>query len=272
MNEAISPFDQEIRSTFHQQSKERVYAIINSTSDPVTQLATNYSPDEIAFLKRVLDAMFETNNTSRHEVMAITSMEAVRLGKPSTNRRHTQNGSETQGSTGQGLTMVQAENMMKALVAQGWFEKSRQDYYTLSPRALMELRGWLFDTYNDEDEGDTTESERDVKIKLCHACRDIITVVSVAFVLRQLFRLTPSQGQRCPRRACGCRLHDICTESFFTMQRSRQCPVCKTEWTGEDFVGERAARFSHRASGASRPSLASNAAEVEAGEDGDLYD
>jgi hypothetical protein len=165
----------EIRSTFHQQTKERVYALINSASDPVTQLATTYSPDEVAFLKRVLDAMFETNNTPRHEVMAIKSMEAIRLCRAPTNRRHTQNGSETQGSTGQGISMVQAENMMKALVAQGWFEKSRRDYYSLSPRALMELRGWLLDTYNDDPEHG---EEVNPKIKLCHACREIITVVS----------------------------------------------------------------------------------------------
>ena len=25
------------------------------------------------------------------------------------------------------------------------------------------------------------------------------------------------------------------------MQKSRTCPICKTEWTGKDFVGERAA-------------------------------
>ena len=25
------------------------------------------------------------------------------------------------------------------------------------------------------------------------------------------------------------------------MQKSRTCPICKAEWTGKDFVGERAA-------------------------------
>ena len=49
------------------------------------------------------------------------------------------------------------------------------------------------------------------------------------------------QGQRCPNRDCLGRLHDICTQRFFTTQKTRKCPLCKTDWTGNDFVGERAA-------------------------------
>ncbi|KAL9010129.1 MAG: hypothetical protein Q9173_004907 [Seirophora scorigena] len=228
-NTRISPFDLEIRSTFHQISRTRTYALINSTSDPIIQLATVHTAEEISFLKRVLDAMFETYNTARHEIMAITAMQAVRLNKPSENdRRETQNGTETQGSAGQGLKMVEAERMLKTLVEEGWFEKSKKGYYRLSPRALMELRGWLIETYNDVDEEDE-EEERLPRIKQCAACKEIVTM-----------------GQRCTQRNCPCRLHDICTQNFFRMQRSRNCPLCKTEWSGKDFVGERAVLKTHK--------------------------
>ena len=36
-NEAISPFDLEIRSTEHQISRKRTYALVNSTDDPILQ-------------------------------------------------------------------------------------------------------------------------------------------------------------------------------------------------------------------------------------------
>ena len=133
--------------------------------------------------------MFETYNTPRHEVMAITSMQAVQLHKPpSENRRETQNGSATQGSAGQGITMTQAEKMLKTLVEEGWFEKSRKGYYSLSPRALMELRGWLIDTYNDLDDDDDEDERRVMKIKQCYACKEIITAVCVVvkFVLLRM--------------------------------------------------------------------------------------
>lgn len=125
--------------------------------------------------------MFETNNTSRHEVMAITSMQAIKLHKVPTEdgRRQTQNGSETQGSAGQSLTMGQAEKLLKSLVEEGWFEKSQKGYYSLSPRALMELRGWLLETYNDVDEEEDEETAPK-RIKQCFACKEIITTVSRA--------------------------------------------------------------------------------------------
>ena len=113
--------------------------------------------------------------------MAITSMQAIKLHKsPTEDGRQTQNGSETQGSAGQSLMMSQAEKMMKTLVEEGWFEKSIKGFYSLSPRALMELRGWLWETYDevDEDEGDEERISR--KIKQCFACKEIITMVSRA--------------------------------------------------------------------------------------------
>jgi len=178
-NTAISPLDLEIRSSLHQATRTRVYALINTTSDPMTQLATTYTADEIAFVKRVLDAMFETYNTRRTEAMVILSMQATQLAKPDGNRRETQNGGATQGSTGQGLTMTQAESMMKRLVEEGWFERSKKGFYSLSPRGLMELRGWLVLTYNEPADEDAEDSTTQLdKIKFCHACKDIITVVS----------------------------------------------------------------------------------------------
>jgi non-structural maintenance of chromosomes element 1 len=154
---------------------------VNTTSDPFTQLATIYSPDEIAFVKRLLDAMFETNNTRISEAMVVSGMQAMQLARVSSadagvSRRESM-GTGTQGGSAQSLTMSQAETVMQQLVDEGWVEKSRKGFYGLSPRGLMELRGWLVATYNDEmDDGRRVE-----KVKFCAACRDIITVVSCAY-------------------------------------------------------------------------------------------
>ena len=138
-------------------------------------------PDEINFLKRMLDAMFETYNTKRHEVVAITSMQAMKLAKaPPEERRETQNGSHTQGSSAQSLSLMQAEKVLKSLVEEGWFEKSKAGYYSLSPRALIELRGWLMETYNDPgDEDDEDVDDRVNKVKVCVACKEIVTMVNI---------------------------------------------------------------------------------------------
>ena len=234
LNSHISPFDFEIRSTLHQSSKERVYALVNTTSDALTQMATIHSADEIAFVKRVLDAMFDTYNTQRAEIMAVTSMQALRLAKPPSDGNRRESGAQSQAANA-GLTMSQAERAMDSLVAEGWFELSTHGFYSLSPRALMELRGWLLDTYNDQpddDEEDEEEEELHTKIKFCQACKEIVTI-----------------GQRCPNLVCQARLHNHCVRNIFRAQGgSEQCPMCKSAWVDAPPVGEKAAKSGGRRS------------------------
>jgi len=225
-NAAISPFDFEIRSAYTQTApRTRIYALVNTTSDAITQLATMHTHDEIAFVKRLLDEMFDRNNTPQRELMAVTSMRAIQLHKATgPNRRASgvNGGAEEEGASVQSLTVDHTETLLASLVSEGWLEKSRE-YYTLSPRALMELRGWLLETYNEPPDDEDGEGAVE-RIKLCQACREIVTV-----------------GQRCATRTCTCRLHEHCTQSFFRAQRGSRCPLCKAEWTGRHFVGEKAA-------------------------------
>ena len=184
-NHALGHLDLEIRSAQHQTSGARIYALVNTASDAATQLATAFTPDEMGFVKRLLDAMFDGNNTARCEVLAVPSMQAVNLHSRTAKGERVSAAAaaadeETQGSGAQGITVAQAERVLRGLVEQGWFEKSRKGFYTLSPRALMELRGWLLETYNDpESDEEGAANARPPKIKLCHACKEIVTVVSV---------------------------------------------------------------------------------------------
>lgn len=164
-NDALSPLDFEIRSTFHQETRERYYALVNTTSDALTQIATIHSTDEIGYVKRLLDAMFETNNVEKREAMCIAGKGALNL--VGAGRRETVS---EQSQPKLNLTLNDAEVLLSQLVVEGWLEKSSKGFYSLSPRALMELKGWLFETYNDD--------ENNVrKIKSCQACKEIITTV-----------------------------------------------------------------------------------------------
>jgi len=170
-NDALSPLDFEIRSALHQETRERYYALVNTTSDALTQVATIHSSDEIGYVKRLFDEMFDANNTERREAMCIAGKDAlnlVRAGRRET--QQTQQNGESQ--TKFNLTAHEAEVLLSKLVAEGWLEKSAKGFYSLSPRGLMELKGWLVETYTDE--------ENEVrKIKSCEACKEIITVVSI---------------------------------------------------------------------------------------------
>ncbi|WYZ45329.1 hypothetical protein EsH8_VIII_000645 [Colletotrichum jinshuiense] len=220
--EGVSFFDYEIRSTVHQITKKRVYALVNTASDPMTQLATTYNAEQIAFTKRLLDAMFETYNSPRMELMCLTEMQAIKLARPPRlNNNNDEDGapSQTQSSADKGLKHSEVEDMLANLANQGWLEKSRDGFNSLSPRALLELRAWLIDSYNDPD----AAAEEWQRIKFCEACKEIVTI-----------------GQRCSERDCNARLHNTCQEAYWRTQRSHKCPKCSREWDGNHFVGERA--------------------------------
>lgn len=171
-NDALSPLDLEIRSAFHQETRERYYALVNTTSDALTQIATIHSTDEIAYVKRLLDYMFETNNIEKREAMCIAGKEALNLVRAG--RRDT-TGDESQTQAKLNLTSTEAESLLSQLVVEGWLDRSPKGFYSLSTRALMELGGWLLETYNDDE-------NRIQKIKSCQACKEIITTVPCLFI------------------------------------------------------------------------------------------
>ena len=232
--EAVEPLDYDIRNARDQLSDagERVWAFINAHSDPATQLGTTRSPEEVAYVKRLLDAMFETHNTPRLEVMAVDEGQALGVSKPVGWRRESgvngngggggedgEDGEEaTQAAASRGLKHSEVLSLLSSLVAEGWLDKSREGFYSLTARSLMELWGWLMATYNDPDSGDEWQ-----RIKFCEACKEIVTY-----------------GQRCNEPDCVIRLHDICEEAFWRTRGDKTCPKCSTAWEGTHFVGERA--------------------------------
>lgn len=275
LNSLLSPFDLEIRRTFHQLTREEIFALVNTTSDAMTQMATMHSPDEIAYVKRLLDAMFEGNNTVEKEIMAVHAVQARALARVTgggghgddggrSGRDHHNDNGDTQfswnhqnhssSSNNSSLTQSQAEKVLEAMELEGWFEKStvvmgggsssssrnerrKVIWYTLTPRALMELQQWLVDTYNHEEEEEENEAEENEethqKIKFCKACRQIVTM-----------------GQRCPKMTCNVRLHHDCVGKMFRAQRDNEtCPTCKTEWQDAPLVGIEAVKEPAAAAG-----------------------
>ncbi|KAF2019689.1 hypothetical protein BU24DRAFT_419315, partial [Aaosphaeria arxii CBS 175.79] len=234
VNIRISPLDYEIRSSRSQTSRVLFYSLVNTTSDSLTHLATTFSHEEIAYIKRLLDCMFETNNTRSREIMAVSSMEASRLTKaPRENRQSlaAANGDGEDGAQSQaaaavkGISISESDKVLAQLVEQHFFNKSSRGYYSLAPRALMELRVYLKETYNEAGDPEYEDSEPIVRIKDCEGCREIVTV-----------------GVRCSDKECRVRFHEQCAVLYFRNQRgdTQRCPTCKTEWGGNLFVGERA--------------------------------
>lgn len=217
---------------------------MNKTSDALTQLATRFTASEIGFVKRVLDYMFDTNNTPTREVMAIKHTQASQLARPGRRARQSQVGAETQGEDGEtqqtqavdaGISIPEADAVLDTLVNEAFMAKSRAGYFSLAPRALIELTSYLKDTYNEsaEDAEDEEDAEPVIRIRDCEGCREVVTY-----------------GIRCNNRECGVRWHDGCANGFFRARarEQRKCPKCGEVCGGDVFVGERADRIRGRES------------------------
>ncbi|KAL1800584.1 hypothetical protein ACET3X_000926 [Alternaria dauci] len=176
INAKIEAFDYEIRSTRDQQSRDSIYALVNNASDAVTQLATTFSANEIAYIRRVLDHMFDTNNTNIREVMAIKQTEASQLARVSRRNRQSQAASrqshingeveDSQTNADTSISIAEADLVLETLVNEAFFQKSKKGYYSLAPRALMELRAYLKETYNESAE-ENEDGREVIRIRDC---------------------------------------------------------------------------------------------------------
>jgi hypothetical protein len=245
INARIEHYDFEIRSLKDQHTKLTVYALVNKTSDSLTQLATRFSASEIAYIRRLLDYMFETNNTRSREVMAIKHTEASQLARVSRRNRQSQANGASVGADGEtataadtGISMPEADNVLDTLLSQSFLQQSPAQYYSLAPRALMELRAYLKETYN-EPASSAGADDAIVRIRDCEGCREIVT-----------------HGVRCNDKECGVRWHDACANSYYRGRAAggRGCPKCGTECGGDVYVGERADKVGVRSSTGGRRS------------------
>jgi len=161
INHALSDFDYEIRKTFDQSTGNPVWAIVNTTSDSLTQLATIHTPSEIAYFRTLLTAIFDTSNSIHEEVFAVKSTDASNLSS----------------AQGVGMTKTAAEAAMHNFIREGWLKKSRNGFITITERGLLELKEYLMEMFNDMDE---EGGGRVDKLRTCHACQEIITKVSLS--------------------------------------------------------------------------------------------
>ncbi|KAF1948015.1 hypothetical protein EJ02DRAFT_429756 [Clathrospora elynae] len=232
INTKIESYDYEIRSTKDQHTKESVWALVNNASDALTQFATTFSAGELGFVRRVLDYMFDTNNTANRQVMAIKHTDASNLARgPRRGGRQSQiNGTADEDSQAAavadlGISISEADTVLDSLVSAAFFQKSKHGYFSLAPRALMELRSYLKETYNEPASAGDDGDEEIIRIRDCYGCQAIVTY-----------------GIRCNNRECGVRWHDHCATIFYKDRRRREdkkCPSCGTECEGNVYVGER---------------------------------
>ncbi|KAF7969019.1 hypothetical protein HWV62_28628 [Athelia sp. TMB] len=110
---------------FHHQAEEntgrKMWAIVNKKGDAVAQMATDYSAQEIAYFKAIVEQIM----LARNEAYSVSSLAALR----------------EVNSLKSNMSKTQAEVVLGSFVAKGWLLKSS---------TLMELNTYLKETYAEE--------------------------------------------------------------------------------------------------------------------------
>jgi len=107
-----------------------MYALVNRKGDEVAQMATDYSAQEIAYFKAIVEQIMLAPN----EAYSISSFAALR----------------EVNALKSNMTKTQAEIVLGSFVAKGWLLKSRRGRYSLSTRTLLELYKYLKETFGEE--------------------------------------------------------------------------------------------------------------------------
>lgn len=130
INDSLNCLDLEFRHLTDEQTGREMYAMVNRKDDEIAQMATDYTPVEIAYFKAVVEQIM----LAPHEAYSVSSLLALReVNSLKTN-----------------MTKAQAEIVLGSFVAKGWLLKSRRGRYSLSTRTLLELLPYLKSSYPEE--------------------------------------------------------------------------------------------------------------------------
>jgi len=132
VNKSLDEFSLDFRRLSDESTGKPVYVIVNAKSDEIAQLATDYTPAEIAYYKALVERIMLAPRQS-FSVSSLGALREVGAIKPKVN-----------------MTKAQAENVLASFAARGWLLKGNRGRYSLSTRSIAELSSYLKTTYPED--------------------------------------------------------------------------------------------------------------------------
>ncbi|KAL8286498.1 hypothetical protein RQP46_004515 [Phenoliferia psychrophenolica] len=184
-----------IKNRFDQETEQMTWTLLNDYSDEPSKLATEYNAQELAFYRIIVKKIM----TASKMAYAIKLMDAKQFAKTA------------------GLpTFASGQNVIASFVAKGWLHQTDYARLTLSHRARFELKKYLRETFEDDEETNAHERSH----VNCSLCIELVTV-----------------GWACPNDQCTVRLHRQCTS--WLNGHNGKCPgetnaECGQQWPRTD--------------------------------------
>lgn len=203
INDRLHLLGYEVTKSKSQDTQEMYYVYINTVTDTPSKISTPHSAKEIDVIKKIIEKIIVE---CEDESFVITNTDALRIC-----------------SSAAQMSASEGENFLKRVVDEGWLDRSSKGRYSLSIRALAELKKTLIDQY-----GVRSAENSEGQITLCKGCNEIVT-----------------NGVRCFSDPCFIKFHTGCQNHYFRANGTK-CPneSCTVNWA-EDTprpVGEKRLR------------------------------
>lgn len=142
LNTKLNSIDLEFRKSHNEEDGSAVWALVNTNGDEIAKMATEYTPIEISFFRRLIELIVTADDES-FSVSSITALKEVVKLKTS-------------------ISKSNGEILLQRFVDDKWLSRSRGGRYSLSLRSILELQYYLKKEFEDY-------------LSECILCYDIVT-------------------------------------------------------------------------------------------------
>lgn len=178
--------------------------MVNTNHDSVTELATQYTAIEMAFIRELVQVFVKHNQNTAINALAqfdlIINADNENYGAAATTALH------LGGKMTPKLASRDVQTLLDKLSDDGWIGIQKGNYY-LTTRSIAELQDYFKQQYGE-------------RILECVFCLDMVTM-----------------GEHCANAQCGVRLHKHCADSQFNNSADPRCPSCNNRWSRSETFG-----------------------------------
>ncbi|CAL1531072.1 unnamed protein product [Lymnaea stagnalis] len=175
-NEAIAPFNLEIRKGVQEDDGAHFYCLVNTVETSLTRLSSTYTPNELELFKKLVEKIVDTDDGKMGSLAALSLTDKLdkKMGKE------------------------EGQDFFNRLERDKWIKKDTDGKISLSVRSILELEQYLKDMYPEF-------------IKLCNICSKICLLgetcanCGIKLHLKCANNLFSKQGseKKCPARDCS---------------------------------------------------------------------
>ncbi|KAL9980855.1 hypothetical protein ACROYT_G009494 [Oculina patagonica] len=181
VNKNLRSLFMEIRHGISEEDGSKNYGLVNTAEDEHSKMATDFSPNDIAFFKKAMDLIVASPDGT------VSSLDVLNAASDLEKR----------------MTMTHAEELIARLLKDKWMSESSGSY-SLGPRAMLELHPYLKRVYEDEIVDCMMCHEIAIRGQHCTQCDGKLHNHCAARYFRGRAQKT------CPNQQCGAVwMHDV---------------------------------------------------------------